>query len=101
MPKFKYPVCVKRKYEFSDGSVVMWTPADDSQKAHGQFRVDIYLKSCGPIRVSWSMREGPPSEAASLHWLKWAIKEAKQAKQGPAQRSITDMSKYDNLPSGF
>lgn len=77
MPKKKFPICIKRKYEFSDGSVVIWTPADESQKAHGQFRVDICLKGHGPIRASWAYREGPPSEAASLHWLKWAIKEVR------------------------
>lgn len=76
MRQIKPLVCVKRRYEFNDGSVVLWTPADDSQKAHGLFRVDICIKIQGLPRVSWSHRSGPPSESVSLHWLKWAKKDA-------------------------
>ena len=78
MRKIEPLVCVKRRYEFSDGSVVLWTPADESQKAHGLFRVDICIKIHGLPRVSWSHRSGPPSESASLHWLKWAKKDARK-----------------------
>jgi hypothetical protein len=70
--------CVKRTYEFNDGSIVQWTPDDDSQKAHGMFTVRICLKSDGRVRVICWHREGPPSEAASLHWLKCAKKDQKK-----------------------
>jgi hypothetical protein len=78
MGKRKYLVCIKRRYEFNDGSVVLWTPVGDSQKAHGLFRVDICLKNDGRIRATWSHRKGPASESASLHWLKWAKKDAQK-----------------------
>jgi hypothetical protein len=68
--------CVKRRYEFNDGSIVLWTPADDTQKAHGSFRVDIVIKKDnGLVRSTLAIRQGPPSESASLHWLKWAIRD--------------------------
>jgi hypothetical protein len=75
MRKISALACVSRRYEFNDGSVVLWRPVDDSNKAHGIFRVDIAVKMAdGGVRVTWEERQGPPSESASLHWLKWAIK---------------------------
>ncbi len=82
-PQLSQIKCVKRRYDFNDGSLVMWEPDDDSGKAHGMFTVSIRLdqKYCrGDIRVARLRKSGPPSEAASLHWLKWEIREAMENK---------------------
>lgn len=76
--------CIKRRYEFSDGSVVLWTPNDGSGKAHASFTVDICLKAYGGVYVARLQKEGPPSEKTSLHWLKWEIKEYVNAGTGTA-----------------
>ena len=67
--------CIKRSYDFNDGSNVQWTPDDNSGKTRGMFTVRICIKRDGRIIGVCHHKSGPPSETASLHWLKWALKD--------------------------
>ena len=65
-------------FYFSDGTYVKWFPATESGKAHDLFKVVIEFPPTE--RGSDIVRQqhmGPASAAASLHLLKWAIKERK------------------------
>lgn len=66
--------CVVRCYTFNDGSKVTWRPADLTGKAHGLFNVSINIKDETGGSISTEQHEGPPSEHASLHHLKKALK---------------------------
>lgn len=72
--------CTLHAFNFSDGSRVVWYPLDDSNKAHGLFRVGFQLKVPeGGIGISQE-HKGPPTAKASLHLLKWVKKDQKTNK---------------------
>jgi hypothetical protein len=63
-------------FYFSNGVYVKWSPVNENGKGHDLFNVVIEFPSTD--RGSDIIREqkmGPASAAASLHLLKWAIKD--------------------------
>jgi hypothetical protein len=63
--------CSLHRFDFSDDSMITWTPLDINVNQHGLFNVDIIYKDEQNIyqKVSKQQR-GPASAAASLHLLK-------------------------------
>ena len=69
---------VIHSFYFNNGVYVKWTPLKEDGKGHDMFKVAIeFPPTERGSDIVRSERRGPPSAAASLHLLKWVIKERK------------------------
>lgn len=73
--------CVRHEFVFNDGSEVTWYPEDQEGNQHQWFTVYFRLKRLdGGKNISHKIK-GPASAKASLHHLKWVLKENQQNDQ--------------------
>lgn len=73
--KGKKLIVTLHSFYFSNGCSVKWMPVVNDGKAHGLFNVTISFPLTDGSDTVFTQRQGPPTAHASLHRLKWAIKD--------------------------